>query len=245
MTDPEPKPNLKLLSWNIRKAVGTDWRRRPDRIIAALADLRPAICVLQEADRRLSPRRAALPPAEIRPATGLRSVGAASNGVSLGHHGIAILVCDAVEVRSVAPVDLPGTEPRGALFADLGTTIGPLRVVGVHLGLRRRDRRAQLLAIRHQMAALSPMPTIIAGDFNEWSRRVGLGRLASSFTIHAPGPTFHSSRPIGFLDRIATSPDLTVAAQGVVRHPLVDRASDHLPIWAEIRKDAPASDGLP
>ena len=48
------------------------------------------------------------------------------------------------------------------------TPIGPLRVIGVHLGLIRRYRLQQLAAIRRALAKLPPRPTLLAGDFNEW-----------------------------------------------------------------------------
>ncbi len=75
---------------------------------------------------------------------------------------------------------------------------------------------------------------MIAGDFNEWSLKAGLGRLSTHFSIHAPGKSYHAKRPVAHLDRIALSEGLTPVAGGVVDTPLTRLASDHLPIWMEI-----------
>lgn len=78
------------------------------------------------------------------------------------------------------------------------------------------------------------MPTVILGDFNEWSRRRGLEPLAAMFDIIAPGRTYHASRPMAALDRMAVNGGTKVVAKGVQRLSGARRASDHLPIWADL-----------
>jgi len=131
-----------------------------------------------------------------------------------------------------------GFEPRGAVISDLDLPGGPLRVVGVHLGLIRASRRRQLTALLETLAGLDSRPTVIAGDFNEWSLTVGLGRMARHFTIHAPGKSFHSRSPVAALDRIALDDRLVFCAAGVATDPLSRMASDHLPIWMDIEQRA-------
>ncbi|PZX14322.1 endonuclease/exonuclease/phosphatase family metal-dependent hydrolase [Palleronia aestuarii] len=233
-------PLLRLASYNIRKAVGTDRRRSPGRVLEVVADLAADIVVLQEADRRLGDRPAVLPAAEIAHRTDLHPVPLDPGGVSLGWHGIALLLRPSVTVTDLCLMDLPSLEPRGAVIADLETPIGPIRVVGVHMGLLRASRRRQIDAILAHIEAMPPRPTAIIGDFNEWSRRAGLGRLATGFAIHAPGPSFHARRPVAALDRLAIGPGLGTAAMGVHRSGLAARASDHLPIWADLCRADPA-----
>jgi endonuclease/exonuclease/phosphatase family metal-dependent hydrolase len=43
-------PALKVATYNIRKCVGTDRRRQPERILAVLAEIDADIVALQEAD---------------------------------------------------------------------------------------------------------------------------------------------------------------------------------------------------
>ncbi len=231
----QPPPNsLRIASYNIRKAVGTDRRRRPERILQIIHDLNADIVVLQEADMRLGPRPSALPLDVIQDRTGLTPLGFAKNEVSLGWHGNTILVRPDLEVLGIGHLDLPGLEPRGAIFADLVGEAGRLRIVGMHLGLVRLWRRKQLTAVLSQLAELDQVPTVIAGDFNEWSMTVGLGRLAPHFTIHAPGKSYHSNRPLAALDRIALDDGLILRGGGVVQDQIARKASDHLPIWVDI-----------
>lgn len=224
--------SFRIASYNIRKALGTDRRRDPDRIAAVIATLNSDIMVLQEADMRLGPRRAALPSSLITAQTGLVPIELARSPVSLGWHGIAVLVRPTTRLLDLHHVDLPGLEPRGAIIADLDMEGVGLRVVGVHLGLLRHSRRQQLTHLISTLAALPQRPTIVAGDFNEFSASVGLGRLTPQFTIHTPGRSFHSRRPLVALDRFATSDTLTLRTMGVLRNPMTALASDHLPIWA-------------
>lgn len=58
--------------------------------------------------------------------------------------------------------------------------------------------------------------------------------LEDGFTVHSPGRSFHASRPVAGLDRIAIDATLTLADAGVVETPLAARASDHLPVWADL-----------
>ena len=53
---------LRVTSYNIRKAVGTDRRRDPARILRVIAETGAEIVLLQEADLRLPPRRPVLDP---------------------------------------------------------------------------------------------------------------------------------------------------------------------------------------
>lgn len=223
---------LRLASWNIRKGLGTDLRRDADRVLAGIAALRADIVALQEADFRLGERPSALPRDRIAAITGLEPLPIGRNAVSLGWHGNALLARPGIRVCGLEHLDLPGHEPRGAVIVDLETPAA-LRVVAVHLGLLRAARRRQLDAIRTALQRHPVRPTIILGDFNERSRRVGLGRIAGSFAILHTSPTFPSRRPFLPLDRIVHSPDLELVP---LSHPRTvgPQASDHLPLLAEL-----------
>jgi endonuclease/exonuclease/phosphatase family metal-dependent hydrolase len=229
-----PETALRVASYNIRKAVGTDRRRDPHRILGIIADLQADIVILQEADRRFGARPSALPIPEIQPQTGLVPLPVATEGPSLGWHGNSILLRPSVRVTGLCRFDLPGVEPRGAVIADLVAGDAPLRVIAVHLGLLRASRRRQLSALIEKLGTLDATPTLLAGDLNEWSLQVGLGRMAHHFTIHAPGKSFHANVRLAALDRIALDRKLEPRAAGVVDTPVTRRASDHLPIWMDI-----------
>ncbi|MCZ4259716.1 endonuclease/exonuclease/phosphatase family protein [Limimaricola sp. G21655-S1] len=235
MTQPHLRPGrLRLVSYNIRKALGTDRRRNPARICNVIAAMEADIVVLQEADLRLGARPTAIPLTELSQLGGLHVVDFGQSAKSLGWHGNAMLVREGIAVRDLHRMVLPGFEPRGAIAADLDTPAGPLRVGGLHLGLLRGSRRLQLTHIMDELDRMPERPTVLAGDMNEWSERVGLGRLARHFEIHAPGRSFHARRPVAALDRIATGPGLVIAESGVWHEQPAPAASDHLPIWADL-----------
>lgn len=230
MTDPLP---LRIASYNIRKAVGTDRRRDPARVLRVIAETGAEIVVLQEADLRLPPRRPALDAQAIRAATGLEPVGLDHGRVSLGWHGNAVLAAPGIGVERVLLHDLPGLEPRGCIVAVLNRAGLRFRVVGVHLGLLRTSRRQQLTAVLSHLSADEALPTLIAGDFNERSLAVGLGRLSRRFSILSAGPTWHARKPLFALDRMAVTAEFHPLRLEVHRSAEADRASDHLPLVGE------------
>lgn len=227
------KTALRVASWNIHKAVGTDRRRDADRVLAGIAALQADIVALQEADFRLGDRPSALPRDRIMALTGLEPLPVGRNSVSLGWHGNALLARPGIRLTAVEHLDLPGHEPRGAVIVDLDTPTA-LRVVAVHLGLLRAARRRQLDAIKAALSRQPVRPTVILGDFNEHSRRVGLGRIATPFVILPTAPTFPARRPFLPLDRIVHSPDLDLVPLGHTPPP-GHQPSDHQPLLAELR----------
>ncbi|HEY0271454.1 MAG TPA: endonuclease/exonuclease/phosphatase family protein [Sphingomonas sp.] len=231
------RPTIRLASYNIRKAIGTDRQRRPDRILAVLNELDADIIALQEADRRLGARQSALPFEALAQHTPYRVVPYNVRPGGIGWHGNTILVRRDIEILDHSLLELPVLEPRGAVMADLRIGGVLLRVVGMHLDLSGLWRRRQARAIIAQVNGRGRhLPAVLMGDLNEWSLSGGCLR---DFTQHlqlAPtGPSYHSSRPIARLDRIMTTPDLAVIDAGTHHSPTARRASDHLPIWATVR----------
>lgn len=222
---------IRIASYNIRKARGLDQKTRPGRTLDVINSLAADVVVLQEADKRLGRRPPAIPRRMIEEETDFTLVEVSANGTSLGWHGNAVLVRDAKSVCGTQRVELPGLEPRGAVVVDLAIGAG-LRLIGVHLGLRRRDRTAQLRKLRD--TAQDHGATVIAGDFNEWSETRGLETLENGFVTHAPGRSFHARRPIAGLDRFAVTPNIALRDSGVEQGVLAKRASDHLPVWSDI-----------
>lgn len=228
---------LQLATWNIRKCIGLDRRRDPHRTARVIAGFKADIVALQEADRRLGHRPAALKRDIVETETGMTVAEAGGFEPSIGWHGNAVLLSPEIAVRDRHNLHLPGLEPRGALILDLQVRARPLRIVAVHLGFARRYRRMQLATIRAALSDLSPCPTAILGDFNEWSPRRGLETL-SEFDVFSPGPSFHSSRPIAPLDRIALGGGLRMIGGSVIGDREARIASDHLPVAATVELSA-------
>ena len=230
---PMKDDTLRIASYNLQKCIGLDLRRRPDRSLEVIAALGAQVVVLQEADKRLPPRPAALP-AHMAEDAGWRVVPVGAPGGSLGWHGNAMLLRPGVGLLQAQAIELPGLEPRGAIAADLDTPLGPLRVVGLHLGLRRRDRLRQMAAIERALHGLAPRPTVLAGDFNEWRGAGALDATAQSVRFVAGPNSYPAPRPVAALDRFALSPGLRAAATGSPRAQPARVASDHLPVWADL-----------
>jgi len=224
------RKTVRVASYNIRKARGLDQVRAPERILEVINGLNADVIALQEADHRLGDRPAAIPREMIEKETDFQIVDVATSQASLGFHGNAVLARKSLGKTTVAHITLSGLEPRGAVRIDFNDP--QFSFIATHLGLLRNNRRKQLTEIRD--ATPKTYPAIIAGDFNEWRVARGLEPLHSGYTIHAPGQSFHARRPVAALDRIALSNGLTLTNAGVEQGSLASRASDHLPIWADV-----------
>lgn len=227
---------LTFATYNIRKAVGLDRRRDPERILAVLNEIDADVVALQEVDRRIGRRASVLPLSRIEDYTPYRPVPLNHRPDSLGWHGNALLVKRAIKVAEAGVVPLPTLEPRGAIRADLLVAGRRIRVVGMHLDLSGLRRRHQLRAIlAHLDRCDSPCPTVAMGDCNEWgTRRGALNEFGEPWRVLAPGFSFPTRRPVARLDRIVIGPEWQVEEAAVHHSPLAARGSDHLPVWARL-----------
>ena len=220
---------LSLVSYNVHKAVGFDRRRDPARVLAVLNEIGADVALLQEADRRLGPRPAAIPRFLVEQETDYRPAPVARSEVSLGWHGNAILVRGGLTVDEAGRIELPGLEPRGAVWVR----IGGVTLVGTHLGLLRRSRRQQMQRICEHLGDALPR-TVVAGDFNEWATVRGYEPFAREMTVVTPGPSYPAMRPIGALDGFAHGAGVRLSRAAVAAGRLARHASDHLPVVATV-----------
>ena len=179
---------FRVASYNMRKAIGTDRRRNPQRVLDVLHELDADVIALQEADKRFGGRGSAVPHELIdehgmyepvflglrhkRPLEKARQHAEKLLKVStrnIGWHGNALLVRRGVGVLDCRAIELPTLEPRGAVMAELLLAGDrPLRVVGMHLDLSGLWRRRQMRAILEAIEARpQKMPTVLMGDVVE------------------------------------------------------------------------------
>lgn len=224
---------FRVASYNMRKAIGTDRRRKPDRIIEILCELNAHVVALQEADRRFGERLSALPAHLLEEHSPYRPVALPHRTGGIGWHGNAILVRRDVELVACDALHIPALEPRGAVTAELRIEGAGLRVVGMHLDLSGLWRRRQSKAILHHVEQHATLPTVMMGDLNEWTPNGGCLRDFGHHFAFAPcGRSFHARRPVAALDRIMFA-GLRLVDCGVHMSPAARKASDHLPIWAD------------
>ena len=228
-------------SYNIHKCVGTDRRFDPGRIAAVIAEVGADVIALQETDRRFGDRAGLLYLAAIERDAGLVPVNVTNGHGGHGWHGNLVLVREGI-VRELRQIRLPGLEPRGALVADLDLAMGRVRVVAAHLGLLRASRLLQVETLLEQAGAATDRPVVLMGDLNEWRlrRRSALRGFSKGFGPLGLGvPSFPAYFPVLALDRVMARPHGLVEAIAAHETPLSRLASDHLPVRAVVRLDAP------
>ena len=229
---------IRVASYNMRKAIGTDRRRRPERTLEVLRELDADVIALQEADRRFGARASAIPLHMIDEHSDYKPVAFEARDGSLGWHGNALLVRKSVEVLHKELLHLPSLEPRGAVMADICLDGEELRVVGMHLDLSGLWRRQQARSILHHLQTRErPMPAVLMGDLNEWSVRGGCLRDFGHHLAFAEcGRSFHVRRPVARLDRIMVTAGLGIDDCGVHHSAAARKASDHYPVWAKLSR---------
>ena len=225
---------LRIASYNIRKSVGLDWKRRPDRILRILAEIDADVVLLQEADRRFGSRAGTLPAPALEQHLGYKILEVSTREQSHGWHGNALLVRDQYQVSSVCRVKLPCIEPRGAVSATIDFQDDKsLCVVGVHLSLLKTVRRWQYRAIEKFLSKNNSVQSIVAGDFNERGE-ISAEFFSNAFVIHTPQPTFHTQKPIWSLDRFIASNNVNMVQCQTFKSDAARIASDHFPIVADL-----------
>jgi endonuclease/exonuclease/phosphatase family metal-dependent hydrolase len=229
---------IRVASYNMRKAIGTDRRRRPERTLQVLCELDADVVALQEADRRFGTRASAIPLPLIEEHSDYKPVPFEARDGSIGWHGNALLVKKGVEIEHKELLHLPSLEPRGAVLAELRVNGELLRVVGMHLDLSGLWRRRQAHRILRCIEGRErTVPTVLMGDLNEWSTRGGCLRdFAHHLRFADCGRSFHTRRPVVQLDRIMVTPDLAIDACGVHKSAAARKASDHYPVWAAVKR---------
>src|SRR5829696_1563721 len=98
---------ISVASYNIQKSIGSDFRRRPERVLSVLSELDADVVALQEVDRRFGERATSLSAEAISAETPYRAVLFNARPASIGWHGNVILVRKDVEVLAQRPLTLP------------------------------------------------------------------------------------------------------------------------------------------
>ena len=233
---------MRVATYNIHRGRGRGGRFRPERIAQVIAELGADLVALQEAQHYLRWTRPMLDVAWLEREAGLRPLTLAGRDGEQGWRSNVLLVrSQATVLRPPVGLRLGGMEPRGAILAELDFGGGALRIIAAHLSLGAARRRRQAGALLAAAQAEPPTPTLLLGDLNEWrADGAALAVLAPRFGRPPAAPTFPAFRPFLSLDRIMGHPPGLVASLAVHDTPLARRASDHLPLVAEIGSIPPA-----
>jgi endonuclease/exonuclease/phosphatase family metal-dependent hydrolase len=238
---------LRLLSYNIHKCIGgVDRRYRPERVEETIRHHAPDLVLLQEvangAGRSQWHRQIDLLGDEL----GYRHRTWFPNHRFRhgGEYGNAILSRWPITDTENIDVTVPGTKQRSVLHARIRvrTDAGRSRTVHVfclHLGLTERIRDLQLQSFlrSHPFAGLHhETPILMAGDFNDVWGSLGRKHLLPAGFRGMPSRirTFPAWAPVQALDALYVRGDAELLHVHRSRLALATRASDHLPLVAEL-----------
>src|SRR5690349_6870766 len=218
---------LRVLSYNVHGL-------RDDRtaLIGLVRDLAPDVVVVQEAPRRFRWRYkcAAL-------ANDFGMVVAAGGLPSLGNLILVSLRVRVHEAWCLRYPLTPGRHLRGAAFARCSVHGAQFTVSGSHLATDARERPDQAGRWKEALSAVDGS-LIAAGDLNEGPGGGAWRTVADGFTDAAGAVsaalTFPATLPRLRLDGLFVSPDIAVERYEVVETEQARRASDHLPVLAEL-----------
>lgn len=224
-----PLSRIKLASYNIHGAIGTDGCLNPERILGVLRELQADVIALQEVESGVEGREIL---AYLAGETGFYPVTGPTLWREAGHYGNALLARWPVLDERRLDLSFRAREPRGALSATIACP-ARLQIVTTHLGLWPPERRYQVRCLLNLFDMERVMPAILMGDINEWLLWGKPLRWLHAYFTATPAPaTFPSRFPLFSLDRIWVRPRRALLEIGVHASRLARRASDHLPITA-------------
>ena len=216
---------LRVLSYNVHGL-------QDDRValIGLIRDLEPDVVVVQEAPRRFRWRHkcAAL-------ADDVGMVFAAGGLPALGNLIIVTLRVKVHDTWCLRYPLTPGRHLRGAAFARCSVRDARFTVSGSHLATDPIERPAQAAQWKSALAAVDG-PLVAAGDLNEGPGGGAWRTVADGFA----GPrdaalTYPATLPRQRLDAVFVSPDIAIESYDVIETDRARRASDHLPVLADLR----------
>ncbi len=247
---------VRILTYNIHRAIGLDGAFRPERIAAVVRHHEPDITMLQEVDHGAPRSRRLELVRELSTLCELEHFAAGYNvSLSEGQYGNATLSRWPIARHANVDLTIGRRKKRGALYTHIhahphrGPGEGhPLHVFNAHLGLSARERHRQLarLSQSDEFAALDVAAAcVVGGDFNDW-RSLLFDEMVRALGFHCsttPGRralrTYPSLTPQGPLDRLYCRGPLRTLDARVSRLRAARLASDHLPVVVDLELHAP------
>lgn len=231
-----------VATYNVHRCVGSDGRHDPERTAAVIRQIRADVAALQEVDSRAGVEGGIDQFEFLARATGMQPVAGPTLRDHRGHFGNALLTrFPVLETRRV-DLSVSGREPRGALDVELDADGSAIRVIATHLGLRWKERRAQVARLVDHIRRIHRRPLLLLGDMNEWIPiSSSLSPLFRFFGRTRRIRTFPADRPLLPLDRIWCRPSSVLDGVHAHRTELARVTSDHLPLRATLLLDRETS----
>ncbi len=232
---------LRVATYNIHGFVGTDGCRQPDRIRRVLEEIKADLVALQEVDCfETTEKLSAQWIGDLHSCTFKTIEGPTLLRSPEAPFGNAIVTHLPIDKIDRMDISVHKKEPRGIIDVCLHKDDIPFRVLATHLGLHWTERKRQMQRLTEQiMAGPADTPIILLGDLNEpfpYSRN--LRRLRRIMGPTSAIPSFPSIFPLFALDRILVWPHTALHRIETHKSALARRASDHLPLKADILLNA-------
>lgn len=232
---------LRVLTYNIHHAEGTDGKLDVDRIVRVIRAAAPDVVCLQEVDRGLPRTQGLNLPRLFAEKLGMTAVFDANYRFDGGEYGNATFTrLPIVRHENIGLPNPNQKEPRGCLRTVIKLGDREIDILNTHLGLEGEERRQQAEAIRQ---ALRPVPAVLAGDLNENENAPGVRRLLEVLGDPAEGAsqslfTASAAKPRRRIDFILASKEFSPLSTQVIATPDTPVASDHLPFLAVLKLGA-------
>ncbi|HVX14946.1 MAG TPA: endonuclease/exonuclease/phosphatase family protein [Pirellulales bacterium] len=230
---------MRLVSYNIHKGIGgRDRRYRLDRVIEVIEHENPDLVCLQEVSQH-APRCGRDDQSRILTDYFHAAGHLYQRNHDRGPGGYGNLMLSRWPIQRHHQISLRFgmRKRRGAQIAVVDTPEGPLHLVNWHLGLAETERhwQANHLLEHALFREAADLPTLIAGDTNDWRNTLARGPFAAhEFQTSTAPPsryrTFPAWMALGALDKAFHRGRITVLHARVISSALARRASDHLPL---------------
>ena len=236
---------LRVLTYNIHSCVNRLGQVSADSVLAAIEPLRPDVVALQEVDVGIPRTQYQNQPRLLAERLGMASAFFPTVHHPEGKYGLALL--SKFDNFQISNGDLPQLplsrfEKRAVMHMTLDLPVGRIHIFNTHLGLFPLERRLQMRTLvgNQWLGNLDVHePIVFCGDLNAGPRSAVYRRLAFRLTdvqtlCPPPKATYSSRRPVFRIDHIFVSEHFKSAKVDVPLNETVRRASDHLPLHAEL-----------
>lgn len=226
---------LRVATYNVHACVGTDGRHDPDRVASVIADLDADVVALQEFTYPASVALETRTPVVLTTLDRYEcALGPTRQNVTHCFGNALLTRHPIVEIHRI-DLSMERREPRGAIAATIDLGGATLHVLAAHLGLRVHERRFQVRQILNYLDSVHSTQFVVLGDFNDWLPGRSVVHVLDERLGRLPRPrSFPAFRPLIPLDRIWVHPRESLTRIAAHATPAARRASDHLPVVADI-----------
>jgi endonuclease/exonuclease/phosphatase family metal-dependent hydrolase/predicted phosphodiesterase len=234
---PKEENAIRIMSYNVHNFTGMDGEKNYSRIADVINAVAPDLVAIQEADSATQRSEGIYTLGELARLTLMYPVYAPAIGFQGGKYGIGILAKE--QPLNVRRIPLPGREEnRMLLIAEFESYV----FACTHFSLTPEDRMASAAIINRAVEGITK-PLFLSGDMNCTPASPPQAVLRESFvtlsdTSQYTSPSVEPARCIDYIYGYKNDHPCTVLHRQVVDDRM---ASDHLPLFVDVRLKVPVS----